>query len=355
MGLKTADEIYAELLAAFAQRAGYTPEDTCELSLRLYAAAAELQALHIQADWVLQQSFPQTAEGQYLDYLAQERGLSRTGAVQAAGTLRFSVAAAPAADLNVEAGTVCMTADEVRFETTQAVILAAGSLYVDAPARAAEAGSAGNALAGTITILTACPAGVTGCTNPAAFSGGADSEDDDSLRTRLLASFQRLPNGANAAFYEETAMAHEGVAAATAIGRARGIGTVDVYVASPGGAPAPALLEELRSELAAKREIAVDVQVLAPTERTVDVSAELAVEEGTDFAAVSEAAERAVRSYFTGKLLGEAVLTAKLGSVLYGVEGVRNYHLLAPAADTAADSAVLPVLGTLHITQIGEA
>jgi uncharacterized phage protein gp47/JayE len=84
MGLKTADEIYAELLAAFAQRAGYTPEDTCELSLRLYAAAAELQALHIQADWVLQQSFPQTAEGQYLDYLAQERGLSRTGAVQAA-------------------------------------------------------------------------------------------------------------------------------------------------------------------------------------------------------------------------------------------------------------------------------
>lgn len=59
--MKTTEEIYQTLLAAFAQRAGFTPEADCDLAVRLYAAAAELQALGIQSEWVLDQSFPQTA------------------------------------------------------------------------------------------------------------------------------------------------------------------------------------------------------------------------------------------------------------------------------------------------------
>ena len=43
--MKTTEEIYQSLLAAFAQRAGFTPEADCDLAVRLYAAAAELQAL----------------------------------------------------------------------------------------------------------------------------------------------------------------------------------------------------------------------------------------------------------------------------------------------------------------------
>ena len=64
--MKTTEEIYQTLLAAFAQRAGFTPEADCDLAVRLYAAAAELQALGIQSEWVLDQSFPQTARGMYL-------------------------------------------------------------------------------------------------------------------------------------------------------------------------------------------------------------------------------------------------------------------------------------------------
>lgn len=74
--MKTTEEIYQTLLAAFAQRAGFTPEADCDLAVRLYAAAAELQALGIQSEWVLDQSFPQTARGVYLDYHAQMRGIA---------------------------------------------------------------------------------------------------------------------------------------------------------------------------------------------------------------------------------------------------------------------------------------
>ena len=166
--MKTTEEIYQTLLAAFAQRTGFTPEEDCDLAVRLYAAAAELQALGIQGEWVLDQSFPQTAGGVYLDYHAQMRGLTRTAATKAVGTIRFSIQRASTSDLTISSGTVCMTADEARFQTTAETVLETGALYADAPAEALEAGRGGNAAEGTIQILTACPVGITGCTSPAA-------------------------------------------------------------------------------------------------------------------------------------------------------------------------------------------
>ena len=59
----------------FAQEAGFVPSDGCDAMVRLYALSAQVQSLLAQADWVLDQSFPQTAQGEYLDYHAQTRGM----------------------------------------------------------------------------------------------------------------------------------------------------------------------------------------------------------------------------------------------------------------------------------------
>ncbi len=350
--MKTVDEIYEELLAAFTERVGYTPDDSCDLAVRLYAVAAQIQALEVQADWVLDQSFPQTAQGEYLDYHASMRGLTRQAARQAAGTLRFSAGEAAVNDLTISQGTVCMTAGGVRFETAADAVLTAGKLWVDAPAQAVDTGSGGNAAANTVTVLVNCPVGITACTNPAAFTGGTDEESDDDLRERVLESYQRLPNGANAAFYEEQALRHEGVESAVAVGRARGIGTVDVYLSTAAGVPDTALLEEVAEDLQVRREIAVDVQVLAPALNAVDVAVEVTAESGSDFSEVKTAVETAMAGLFGGKLLGKPLLLAQLGSAVYTVDGVDNYHILTPAADVAGDATVLPVLGTLTVTEL---
>lgn len=351
--MRTTEEIYQELLSAFQERSGYGAEDSCDLAVRLYAVAAQVQALECQADWVLNQSFPQTAQGVYLEDHAAMRGIARLKAAKAAGTLRFSVTDVSVGDLSIPQGSVCMTESGTRFQTTQAAVLAAGKLAADVPAEALEGGSGGNAAANSVTVLTACPVGITGCTNPAAFTGGTDAEGDDALRARVLASFQRLPNGANAAFYEEQALRHEGVVAAAAVGRTRGIGTVDVYIATAAGAPDDALLKEVQTDLQAKREIAVDVQVRSPTQSSVNVAVELDVDENGDFAAVKSAVESAVAGWFTGKLLGNPVLLAELGQLIYAVDGVKNYHILSPAADAAGSSTILPILGTLTVTEMG--
>ncbi len=353
--MKEWTEIYEQMRGTFAQRAGFVPSEGCDSAVRLYALAAELQSLLMQADWVLDQSFPQTAQGMYLDYHAETRGITRAAAEKAAGTLRFAAADKVTAACPIEKGTVCMTAEGVRFETTEDATIAVGSQWADVPAQAVEAGAGGNVIAGTVTLLSAMPVGVVQCTNPAAFSGGCDAESDEALRGRVLASYQRLPNGANAAYYEQEAMRYPGVAAAKAVGRARGIGTVNVVIATHAGVPDAALLAAVEMDLQKKREIAVDVKVLAPTVETVAVTAALKAAPGYTFAEVKAGAQSALEALFTGELLGKSVTTARLLTLLCGVEGVENVHLTAPAADVAVGSTELPMLGTVTISELTEA
>ena len=353
--MKEWTEIYEQLRGTFAQRAGFVPSEGCDSAVRLYALAAELQSLLMQADWVLDQSFPQTAQGTYLDYHAETRGITRGAAEKAAGVIRFAAADKVTAACPIEKGTVCMTAEGVRFETTEDAAIAVGSQWADVPAQAVEAGAGGNVIAGTVTLLSAMPVGVVQCTNPAAFSGGCDAESDEALRGRVLASYQRLPNGANAAYYEQEAMRYPGVAAAKAVGRARGIGTVNVVIATHAGVPDAALLAAVETDLQKKREIAVDVKVLAPTVETVAVTAALKVAPGYTFAEAKAGAQSALEALFTGGLLGKSVTTARLLTLLCGVEGVENVHLTAPAADVAVDATELPMLGTVTLSELTEA
>ena len=111
--------IYERMRAIFAEEAGFVPNDGCDAMVRLYALASEVQSLLAQADWVLDQSFPQTAVGQYLDYHAETRALTRLPAAKAAGVLRFSAPSAAVTDYEIDAGSVAMTSGGVRFETTK--------------------------------------------------------------------------------------------------------------------------------------------------------------------------------------------------------------------------------------------
>ena len=78
------------------------------MALRLYAVASQLYCLWVQTDYLTRQTFPQTAEGEYLDRHAALRGLTRGAAAKAAGTLRFCLKEAAAAAVTVPAATACM-------------------------------------------------------------------------------------------------------------------------------------------------------------------------------------------------------------------------------------------------------
>ena len=349
--MKEVEELYGQMLQVFEEKTGFTMDDTADLAVRLYAAAAQIQTLYAYCDWAVNQSFPQTANGEYLDYHAALRGITRRAGTKATGTLRFRIDRALEADLPVPKGTVCATAGLVRFVTTQDGAIAAGELYADIPAQAESVGTSGNAGAETITLMTRAPEGVAGVLNLRAFTGGSGQEDDESLRLRVLDSFIRLPNGANAAFYELRAMSHAGVEAAVVIPRMNGIGTVGVVIASASGAPSAQLLQEVQEDLDAVREIAVDVTVLPPQIQEVSVTASIRPKTGISFEAAKAAAEKAVKGCFTGSMLGKSLYRAAISSAIFATGMVDNVVLTQPQADVAGSAKLLCKLDGLSISE----
>lgn len=347
----TQQGLYETMRADFAQRTGVYMENDDDLAVRLWAVAAQLAALYSESKWCYRQAFPQTAEGENLDRHGQMRALSRRAGVCARGTLRLFVAEAQTSAIDIAAGTVCTDAGLVRFVTTEDARIAVGETYVNVPAQAVLPGSTGNAKPGTITFLTRPPVSIVGVTNPETFTGGIDREDDETFRARILDSYRRLPNGANAAWYEARVLEIEGVAAVSVLPRWNGIGTVGVVIAGADGSADEALLETVQAVLDEAREIATDVTVMAAETVTVPVTAQIQVRNGCNASAVLLAVRTAITQHFDGRLLGKPVYRATLGQILYSIEGVENYQLTAPSADVAIDDDQLPVLGTLTVTE----
>lgn len=349
--MKSIEEIYQELASEFQTRTGLTAGGSGDLAVRFYAVASQLYGLYAQADWIDRQCFPQTAVGEALDRHGELRGVSRRQAGKASGIVRFFAGEDRTAEAKIAAGTVCMTAEGQRYVTTGSGSIPVGETWADLEVEAVEAGSVWNVPAGRIIYLALPPSGITACTNPLALTNGADEEDDESLRERILATYRRLANGANSAFYEQEAMSFDGVAAVKVLPKNRGVGTVDVVVSAQGGMPDQALLDALQVHFDSVREIAVDLQVIAPAEVSVDLEVAIEPEDGYTFDQVSRTVQRKLEDWFTGQLLGKPVLQAELVALVFGVEGVANCVVTLADGEIAADSVGLPCLGQLTVTE----
>lgn len=344
------EEIYGNLLAGVESGSGVRVSEGGDMALRLRAVAAELASLWTQADWLKRQAFPQTAEGEYLDRHAAVRGLERREGTRAQGQIRFEIDQVLSHSVSVPEGTVCLSLGGLEFLTTQGAEIKAGETSCVAWAKAREEGAAGNVPKGGVCQMALAPVGVARCGNEEAFAGGSDREDDVSLRTRVIDSYGRLPNGSNSAYYEAEALNTEGISAARVFPRRRGLGTVDVVAASERGLPSEPMLAELAEKFAAEREICVDVAVLAPEPVTVDVTAAVEVKAGFREEEVLEEVTAAIDGLFGGELLGKNLLLAKLGSLIFSVEGVENYVISVPSGDVEISEDQLPVAGTITVT-----
>ena len=351
----TLEEIYQGLAAEFQAQTGKSAGSSSELAVRFYAVAAQIYSLYVQGEWTRRQCFPQTAQGENLDKHANLRGVTRRQAAKATGTVRFYVSKPQEIKTEVPKETVCMTAAGVRFLTTQTVTVEAGALYAEAPVIADEAGAAGNVGPNTIVFMALPPVRIVACANLEPLTNGLDEEGDKELRERVLATYQRLANGANNAFYRQAAMSFDEVAAVTVLPKYQGVGTVGVVPAAQGGMPSKELLEEMQAYFDRVREIACEVTVLAPTEKKVELELKLWAEEDRDFQTVAGAVEQTLMDWFNGERLGQPLLRAQLTSLVFGVDGVANCEFVKPAADLPLDNRTLPLLVGVKLVKGGEA
>lgn len=351
----TYEEILNTMVTTFEEESGYSADDASDIGIRLKVLAGEIYNCYTNIDWLKMQVFPQTAIEEQLDYHAQERGIERNEAGKSTGTLTFSRSSALSYDISIPKGTICSTSgvSAVNFVTTADATLLAGSTSVDVAAEAEVGGTDSNVCANTITVMVTPPSGITSVKNDAAFTGGTNAETDDELRDRILDSYKNIPNGTNCAFYIDQSLKYDGVYSANAIAKARGNGTVDVYVAGKGAAVSNTLLAQIASDMDELREINVDLEVKNPTFFTVNIAANIVVKSGYDFDTVKADCIANISEFVDSIKIGDDLLKVDIGDVLYHTDGVQNYTITSGViTDITADDDELIKHGTITISEV---
>lgn len=147
----------------------------------------EYAVLSGQLEKVYKAGFIETAGGRDLDALARLVGIRRRTGGRAAGSVVLSRRTPAAADVFVPAGTRVSTSEPppVVFETTAEGVLRRGTLSVEVPIEALEAGVGSSARSGVVTVIHRPILGIERVTNPAPVALVGRSESDEALRARV--------------------------------------------------------------------------------------------------------------------------------------------------------------------------
>lgn len=354
--MESYDEILERMKNKFIELSGASINDKSDIGIRMKVLAGEVFSLQNNVKWLKNQMFAQTATGEQLDYLALERGLTRKPAIKSSGELKFMREVALDYDLEIPMGTICSTngVDPIRVKTTESAILSAGSTSVIVAASSEIGGASQNTGIKTINIMVTPPSGITSVINEKAFVGGMDAESDEELRDRLIDSYRNISNGANTAFYKSQVLKYDEIYSVSVIAKERGVGTVDIYVASKGDVPSDKLVSEIQSEISKIRELNVDVKVNKAETVQIPVGVDIVVKTGYSFDEIKEQCSDNITEYFNTLKIGEPFLIAALGNAIYKVPGVENYYILSSiSTDRYTTQKQLAIKGSVQISKRG--
>jgi uncharacterized phage protein gp47/JayE len=175
-------------------------------------------------DWIAKQTNPFTAEGEYLEAWGALKKVYRKDASSATLSATFTgVVGKPLDD-----GTPVDRSDGTAYTTSGTQIVVGTSVTVAIVANIA--GAAGNADPGTVVSLGVAVDGIqsTGSVT-GVVSSGADIEDQEEYRSRVLDAYQSPPQGGNRSDYVKWALDVPGVTRAWCAPNGFGAGTVVVY------------------------------------------------------------------------------------------------------------------------------
>jgi hypothetical protein len=141
-----------------------------------------------------------TKFGADLDEFVELFGIARQLARRATGTVTFERSGPDSQDIVIPVGAQVATGaiPNMIASTVVPAILPAGDTAIDIPVQMVTGGSQGNISPGSITSLASTVQGIVGVTNANSFTGGRDTESDESLRLRFRATvFQNLSGTAS--------------------------------------------------------------------------------------------------------------------------------------------------------------
>jgi uncharacterized phage protein gp47/JayE len=229
---------------------------------------------------------------------------------------------------------------------------------VTVPVAATVAGSAGNVLAGTISLITSALPGIDTATNALALTGGLDAETDASFRLRFQSFINsRTRATVQAVSYAATSI-QQGVNC-TVQENTDGNGDYMpgkfVVTADDGsGSPPAALLTSIQAAVEAVRPVGSIFAVSGPTVLPADISLSLAIAPGSNSATAVAAVNLAITTFVNTLPVGSSLPFTRLAQIAYdaspAVTNVTGLTLQGGTADLTAAPATVIKIGSLAIS-----
>lgn len=155
------------------------------MSLILYALSIQVYQALLYVDKTGKQDLLKYSYGAYLDNLAAMKGIAREQAKTSRAMIRFTLSEIRPSTVEIPEGTR-VTNGEVYFQTESHAEIPSGESSVDVAAECMTSGVVGNNLeVGEINILVDPVPYVAKVANTEPTTGGADIEDDDTLKDRI--------------------------------------------------------------------------------------------------------------------------------------------------------------------------
>lgn len=332
----------ADLVGRLALKGALLRRSVAGVLARVLAGASHM--LHGHLEWIAKQVIPDTAD-EWLPRWAAIWNVPRKEAEFASGPVSFSV---PGSATVIPALTrLKRSADGVEYETQADAAVTAGA--ATATVKAVEAGSIGNADAGTALTLVFPLEGVNSAATVAAGGvvNGSDVEDTESLRVRLLARIKQPPHGGADFDYEAWALEVPGVTRAWVYPLHMGPGTVGVtFVRDNDTAIIPDAdeVQAVQDYIDGKRPVTAEAVVFAPVADALDFAISLT----PSTAAVKAAIEAELRDLLAREAEpGGTLYLSRINEAISIAAGEFDHALVSPSADVVKATGHLAVMGVI--------
>lgn len=203
-------------------------------------------------------------------------------------------------------------------------VMADGEASVIVPVMATTVGSAGNVLAGTVTVITSAIPGVDLVTNAEPMVGGADPESDEALRVRFRAFIRALREATPAAILAYAAAVQAGLSIRlmenVTLAGAEKRGFVFLVVDDGTGTPPQSLLDAVSAVVNEHRAAGIQFAVYAPVVTTINVAFTATTRPGLSTADAANAradADDAVTVYLQTREVGDDLVFNQLYQVAF--------------------------------------
>lgn len=267
--IKTFYEIHELIVQEIRNSTGLTIPFDSDASIRADGTASVVEGLYHHQAYIQKQLFIATADEPYLYIHAEELGLPRLGGTQASGT----VTAISNVDLTIVAGSKVTDGKSHYWSVVTDVVLTA-NVPATINVVADQVGASWNTNSSLIWISPA--AGLNGTVTDVSIVGGADEEELEDWRARLLERKQLGLSRDRAADMLNFMKAVAGVHDVYVYQKRRGLGSVDVAITAmgnPPNLPSQLLLDAAQAALDSYAGFWADCRVYSPTEQFVPVAA----------------------------------------------------------------------------------